>query len=46
MAGNLENRTRLLVEIIKAIKDRLGKDFPVSVLMNGAETGGRERHND
>jgi len=35
----IENRTRFLVEIIKAIKERLGKDFPVSTIINGVETG-------
>jgi len=34
---NMENRTRLVVEIIKEIKKRLGQDFPVQVLMNGIE---------
>jgi 2,4-dienoyl-CoA reductase (NADPH2) len=36
---SLENRTRLLAEIIRAIKERLGKDFPVSTIINGVETG-------
>ncbi|HLZ19304.1 MAG TPA: FAD-dependent oxidoreductase, partial [Smithellaceae bacterium] len=36
---NLENRTRLLVEVIRGIKQRLGNDFPVSTIMNGVETG-------
>lgn len=27
--GSVENRSRLLVEVIEAIKDRLGPDFPV-----------------
>lgn len=36
---SLENRTRFLVEIIQGIKERLGKDFPVSTIMNGVETG-------
>jgi 2,4-dienoyl-CoA reductase (NADPH2) len=36
---SLENRTRFLVEIIRGIKERLGKDFPVSTIMNGVETG-------
>ncbi|HEX2964653.1 MAG TPA: FAD-dependent oxidoreductase [Syntrophorhabdaceae bacterium] len=36
---SLENRTRLLVEIIRGIKERLGSDFPVSAIMNGIETG-------
>jgi 2,4-dienoyl-CoA reductase (NADPH2) len=36
---SIENRTRFLVEIIQAIKKRLGQDFPVSTLINGVETG-------
>ena len=36
---SMENRTRLLVEIITGIKKRLGQDFPVSTLINGVETG-------
>lgn len=36
---SLENRTRLLVEIIRGIKGRLGADFPVSTIINGVETG-------
>jgi 2,4-dienoyl-CoA reductase (NADPH2) len=36
---NIENRTRLLVEIIRAIKEKLGQDFPVSTIINGIETG-------
>jgi len=35
----IENRTRFLVEVIKAIKERLGQDFPVSAIINGVETG-------
>jgi len=34
---SLENRCRFLVEIIREIKNRLGSDFPVSVLINGRE---------
>jgi 2,4-dienoyl-CoA reductase (NADPH2) len=37
---SLENRTRFVVQIIKEIKKRLGKDFPVQVLMNGLEIDG------
>lgn len=36
---NLENRSRFLVEIVSAIKTRLGKEFPVSVLLTGIEYG-------
>jgi 2,4-dienoyl-CoA reductase (NADPH2) len=38
-SGSLENRTRLLVSIIKGIKKATGSDFAVSVIMNGIETG-------
>ena len=37
---SLENRARFLVENIKEIKKRLGRDYPVSVIINGAEFGG------
>ena len=37
--GNLENRARFLVQVIQEIKRRLGKDFPVSVVINGIEIG-------
>ena len=37
--GKLENRTRLLVSIIREIKKRAGQDFPVTILMNGIEIG-------
>jgi len=36
---SLENRSRFLVEIIREIKKRLGQDFPVTALINGAELG-------
>lgn len=36
---NLENRSRFLVEIVSGIKTRLGRDFPVSVLLTGVEYG-------
>jgi 2,4-dienoyl-CoA reductase (NADPH2) len=35
----LENRSRFAVEIIREVKKRLGEDFVVGVLMNGAEFG-------
>jgi 2,4-dienoyl-CoA reductase (NADPH2) len=35
--ASLENRSRFLVEIIREIKNRLGKDFPVITLINGIE---------
>jgi 2,4-dienoyl-CoA reductase (NADPH2) len=37
--GSLENRSRFLVEIIQAIKQRLGQDFVVTVNFNAAEYG-------
>lgn len=36
---SLENRARFVVEIIQECKKRLGQDYPVGVLMNGAEFG-------
>ena len=36
---SIENRCRFLTEIIRAIKQRVGQDFPVGVLYNGAEFG-------
>jgi 2,4-dienoyl-CoA reductase (NADPH2) len=35
--ASLESRSRFPVEIIREIKKRLGRDFPVSVLINGIE---------
>ncbi len=37
--GSLENRARIVVNIIREIKKRLGQDFPVSVCINGIEIG-------
>jgi 2,4-dienoyl-CoA reductase (NADPH2) len=37
--GSPENRARFIVNIIKRIKQRCGKDFPVSVCFNGLEVG-------
>jgi 2,4-dienoyl-CoA reductase-like NADH-dependent reductase (Old Yellow Enzyme family)/thioredoxin reductase len=37
--GNLENRARFLIEILHAIKDSVGDDFPVWVRINGKEYG-------
>ncbi len=37
--GSIENRTRLIVSIIKEIKRQAGKDFPVTALINGVEVG-------
>lgn len=40
--ASLENRARLAVQIIRAIKDHLGRDFPVGVKINGIEDGHQE----
>ena len=37
--GSLENRARLLLEIIRRIKDTTGKDYPVWCRLNGLEYG-------
>jgi 2,4-dienoyl-CoA reductase (NADPH2) len=37
--GSLENRARIIVEMIKEIKKRNGKDFAIVCLFNVAETG-------
>jgi len=37
--GSQEKRARFLTEIIKEIKKHCGKDFPISVCMNGFEIG-------
>ena len=36
--GTIENRTRFIREIIRAIRARLGTDFPVIVKMNGSDS--------
>jgi len=36
--GNLENRVRLIVEIIEAVKQTVGSDFPLLVRINGFES--------
>ena len=36
---SLENRSRFIVEILREMKRRLGKDFPIGVLYNAAEYG-------
>lgn len=38
--GNLGNRARFLLEVIRAIRDLVGKDFPVWCRINGEEAGG------
>jgi 2,4-dienoyl-CoA reductase (NADPH2) len=37
--GSLENRARFMVEIIRAIKKRCGRDYPVATLINALEYG-------
>lgn len=37
--GSLENRARFGCEIIRAVRERVGKDFAVSIRVNGAEYG-------
>jgi len=37
--GSAENRARFAMEVIQEIKKRLGRDFPVSVILNGIEIG-------
>jgi len=37
--GSLENRTRILREIIAAIRDRVGNDFPLWVKLDSGEFG-------
>ncbi len=35
--GSLENRARLLLEVLAAIRERVGADFPVAVKLNSAD---------
>ena len=37
--GNLENRMRLLVEVLGAVRSELGRDFPVWVKLDSREEG-------
>ena len=37
--GSAENRARFAMEVIREIKKRLGRDFPVSIILNGIEIG-------
>ncbi|MDO8491661.1 MAG: FAD-dependent oxidoreductase, partial [Dehalococcoidia bacterium] len=37
--GSLENRARLLRDVIKAVRDRVGADYPVWCRLNGMEYG-------
>ena len=36
---SMENRSRFIVDVIKEVKTRCGRDFPVQILMNGVEAG-------
>lgn len=38
---NMENRTRLIVEIITELRRRLGADYPIGLRMNGHEWGAK-----
>lgn len=38
--GSMENRARLLLEIFDALKQTLGRDFPLECLVSGEEAGG------
>ena len=38
-AGSLESRAKIVVDIIKEVKRRNGKDFAIIALINGAEPG-------
>ena len=40
--GSLENRARLLLEVIGAIRERVGRDFPLWVKIDCGEYGKRE----
>ncbi|ABW12414.1 NADH:flavin oxidoreductase/NADH oxidase [Parafrankia sp. EAN1pec] len=35
--GSLDNRARLLVEVLRGLRSRLGDDFPILVKMNGTD---------
>jgi 2,4-dienoyl-CoA reductase (NADPH2) len=37
--GSVENRARLLVQVLRETKRLVGKEFPVSVIINGIEIG-------
>jgi 2,4-dienoyl-CoA reductase (NADPH2) len=40
--GSLENRARLLLEVLAAVRDSVGRDFPVWVKLDSAEFGKSE----
>lgn len=35
--GSLENRARMLLEVVRAVRDAVGDDFPVAVKLNSAD---------
>ncbi|MEM9500736.1 MAG: NADH:flavin oxidoreductase/NADH oxidase family protein [Pseudomonadota bacterium] len=35
--GSLENRARFLLDIVKAVREKVGPDFPISVKLNSAD---------
>ncbi|MDP2744085.1 MAG: NAD(P)-binding protein, partial [Dehalococcoidia bacterium] len=35
--GSLENRARFLMEVVKTVRDRVGRDYPLLVRLNGRE---------
>ena len=35
--GELSNRARLLIEIVRAVRSKVGSDFPISVKLNSAD---------
>lgn len=38
--GNVRNRARFMLEVLSAIKDVVGSDFPIEVLVSGQEPAG------
>lgn len=38
--GSLENRARFLLEVVRAVRDRVGKDYPVWCRLSAVEIGG------
>ena len=37
--GNLENRARIVLEVIAAVRDKVGRDYPVWIRIDGKEFG-------
>ena len=37
MGGSIENRSRLLITTIEAIRDKVGSNFPISVKLNSSD---------